>query len=65
LKVCQGHIKESGIKKRNLEIVSIEDCELCKLEGYFNDPKNPARKTEKEIVEMLRERRLRSGASNA
>ncbi len=57
MKVCESHRKTSGLPKRQLEIVSCDQCELCNMEGYFNDPKNTARKTEHEIIEMYRTRR--------
>ena len=60
MQVCQQHIKESGIKKRKLKIVSPDQCELCKLSDYFNSP-NSARKTEHEVVEMMRAKRLNRG----
>ena len=60
MKVCKTHIKTSGMKKRDLEIVSPDQCELCNLNGYFNTD-NPARKTEHEVVEMMRTKRLNRG----
>jgi hypothetical protein len=63
MKVCERHRKTSGYSKRNLQIVSPDECEFCKMENYFNDPKNPARKTEHECIEMFRER-LRRGSSS-
>lgn len=35
LKVCEAHIKTSGLNKRQLEIVSESECELCKMDEYF------------------------------
>lgn len=60
MKVCKSHIKTSGMKKRDHEIVSPDQCVLCKLSDYFNSP-NLARKTEHEIVEMMRAKRLNRG----
>ena len=48
------------MKKRDLEIVSPDQCELCNLNGYFNTD-NPARKTEHEVVEMMRAKRMNRG----
>jgi len=64
MKVCIDHKNTAGMKRKDLEIVPTIDCELCKLAGYFNAPKNPARKTEHEVVEMSRARRLNSGTPN-
>jgi hypothetical protein len=65
MKVCEAHRKTAGLSKRSLQIVSCADCELCKMESYFNDPTNPARKTEHEIIQMYRERRgCTTGTSN-
>lgn len=35
MKVCEEHIKLSGLHKRQLEIVGSEECELCNMEEYF------------------------------
>lgn len=58
MKVCETHRKTVGMPKRSLQIVSSDQCELCRMEGYFNDPNNSARKTQHEIIQMYRERRV-------
>lgn len=65
MKVCKDHIKVSGIPKRYLIIVPKTECTVCGLDRYFNDPKNPNRKTVHQIIEMYRNGRNQGKLSGA
>jgi len=57
MKVCDGHRKTAGLPLRQLEIVPIEQCELCRMSAYFNS-ENPANKSPQEVALMRRKYEL-------